>query len=252
MVYFRLENIPNSGIISPDLIITALSTLTSLRVLSIGFRSPRPRADRECRHLSLLKRLVLPSLIDFFFKGDSEYLEEIVGRIDAPALDYVTITFFNQLVFNTPLLRDFFSRTKVFREPNRADLKVGTNIGLTLFRSKGTVERRMLDVTISSRVAEWQLSSLGQFCSSSLPPLPTVERLSIHGYNYQGLNEGWTDDMSSQWLELLHPFVAVRDLVLPMQFKDASQLATALRELMRTRQQTCYLHLDKSSYILIS
>ena len=252
LVELGLFDIPNS---SPDLIVTALSTLTRLRVLRIGFRSPRPRTDRERRRLSLLKRLILPSLTGFLFRGDSEYLEEIVSRIDAPVLGWLKIIFFNQLVFDTPLLRDFFSRTELFREPHRADVRVGTNIGLTLFRLKGTVENPMpvLDVMISSRVAEWQLSSLAQFCSSSIPPLPIVDHLSIRGYNYQGLNEGWTDDMeSSQWLELLHPFVAVRDLVLPLQFQDASQVATALRELMGTRQQTCYLHFDESSYILIT
>jgi len=64
-----------------------------------------------------------------------------------------------------------------------------------------------LDLTISSRVAEWQVSSLAQFCSSSFPPLPTLERLSIHGYI-------WRDGIeSSQWLELLHPFVTVSNLV---------------------------------------
>jgi hypothetical protein len=253
LVIFHLLDIPNSGIISPDLIVTALSTLTKLRVLSIRFRSPRSRADRERRHPSLLKRLVLPALTEFFFKGDSEYLEEIVGRIDVPALDRFSIIFFNQLVFDTPLLRDFFSRTEVFRESYRAEVAVGIDIVLTLFRLKGTVEHGTLGVKILSKVAEWQLSSLAQFCSSSFPPLPILERLSIDGYIYQGPNEGWTDDMeSSQWLELLHPFVAVRHLVLPLQFQDASQLATALQDLMGPRQQTCYLYFDKSSYILIS
>jgi hypothetical protein len=35
----------------------------------------------------------------------------------------------------------------------------------------------------------------------------------------------------SQWLELLHPFVAVRDLVLPLRFGVDLQVATALGEL---------------------
>ena len=232
LVTCHLLDIPNSGVTSPELIVTTLSTLTRLRILSIGFRSPQPRADRDRRHLSLLKRLVLPSLADFSFKGNSEYLEEIVGRVDAPSLDSVTITFFNQLFFDTPLLRDFFSRTEVFREPHRADVEIDADIRLTLFRLKGAVEHRMLDVTISSRVAEWQLSSLAQFCSSSLPPLSTLERLGINTYIYRGRNQVSTDGMeSSQWLELLHPFVAVRDLVLPSEFRVASQVATALREL---------------------
>ena len=232
LVTLLLLDIPNSGIISPNLIVTCLSTLTRLRVLFICFRSPRSRAEREHRHPSLLKHQVLPSLTEFCFKGDSEYLEEIVGRIDAPALDSLMITFFNQLVFDTPLLRDFFSRTEVFREPHRADvtMTVGTNIRLTLFRLEGTMP--VLDVTISSRVAEWQLSSLSQFFSSSFPPFPTLERLGIHGYIHHGVSQLWTDDVeSSQWLELLHPFVAVRDLVLVSQFQVASRVATALREL---------------------
>jgi hypothetical protein len=159
-------------------------------------------------------------------------LEEIVGRIDAPALDKVTISFFNQLVFDTPRLRDFFSRTEVFREPHRADVTVSTNITLSLFRLEGTVEHHILDVTISSRVTEWQLSSLAQFCRSSLPPLPTLECFRIEGYTIKGLNQVSIDDMeSSQWLEPLHPFVAVRDLVLPVEFQAASHVATALREL---------------------
>ena len=227
-----LWDIPNSIIISPDLILTTLSTLTRLRLLSIGFRSPQSRADRERRHPSQLKRLVLPYLTKFYFKGDSEYLEDIVGRIDTPALDKVTITFFNQLVFDTPLLRDFFSRTEVFREPHRADVIFGTGIVLTLFRLEGTVEHCMLDVTIRSRVTEWKLSSLAQFCSSSFPPLPRLERLSIRGNIYHSLDEVPTDDMeSSQWLELLHPFVAVRDLMLPTDFRVANHIVTALGEL---------------------
>ena len=255
LVYFRLENIPNSGIISPDLIVTTLSTLTSLQYLHFEFRSPRPRADRERRHSSLSKRLVLPSLTDFDFKGDSEYLEVIIGRIDAPALNIFTIIFFNQLVFDTPQLREFFSRTEGFREPHRAEVLVTrSDIQVKLSRLEWMANHgELLDVTIWSSAAEFQLSSLAQFCSSSLPPLPILEHLSIHGYNYQGLNEGWTDDMEGdQWLELLHPFVAVKHLVLPLRFEDASRLATALRELMGTRQQTCYLHFDESSYILIT
>jgi hypothetical protein len=175
--------------------------------------------------------VVLPSLTEFYFKGDSEYLEDVVGRIDAPALESVAITFFNQLVFNTPRLRDLFRRTEVFQKSHRADVFVNARcIDLTLFRREGMADRRVLEVTVSCSRLEWQLSALADFCSTSLPPLSTLECLSIHGYIYTGLNHLPTDDMeSSQWLELLHPFVAVRDLVLPFPF--SSQVATTLREL---------------------
>jgi len=225
LVTFRLLEIPNSGISSPELIVTSLSALTRLQELSISFRSPRSRADRERRRRSLSRRLVLPSLTEFYFKGDSEYLEDIVGRIDAPALDGVSITFFNQLVFDTPLLRDFISRTEVFQNLHRADVFVaGSCINFTLFRREGMADRRMLEIGISSSVAEWQLSSLAEFCNTSLPPLPTLERLNINEFQW------WRSDMeSSQWLELLHPFVAVRDLVLSSEV--VCRVAPALREL---------------------
>ena len=211
LVTLRLLDIPNSGYIPPEQIVTSLSALTKLKTFSIGFRSPRSHADRERRHLSLLKPLVLSSLTDFNFKGDSEYLEGIVGRMDAPALDIVTITFFNQLVFNTPLLRDFFSRT-VFQEPHRADLSLNEPcINLTFFRREGTTDRRMLSVKISSSVLEWQISSLAQFCSTCLPPLPTLECLVMRECRSSDL----PDDMDiAPWSELLHSFVTVKDLAL--------------------------------------
>jgi hypothetical protein len=228
LVTFRLWDIPNSGIISSELFVTSLSTLTRLRELFIGFRSPRSRADRERRHSTPFKRLVLPSLAEFYFKGDSEYLEDVVGKIDAPALERVTITFFNQLVFDTPLLCDFFSRTEVFQEPHRADVTLArSHIRFTLSQHEGVANRRMLKVGISSSVLEWQLSSLAQFYSTSLPPLPTLECLGIHT-NFPMGPESTDEIESALWLELLNSFITVKDLVLlgPL----VRYVAPALRE----------------------
>ena len=245
LVTLRLENIPNSGIVSPELLVTSLSTLTRLQELLIGFRSPRSRADRERRNLSLLKRVDLPSLTKFRFKGDSEYLEDIAGRIDAPALGRVTIIFFNQLLFDLPLLRDFFSRTVVFREPHRADVfSTGSHIHFRLCRHEGVKDRRILEVAISCTVLEWQLSSLAQFCSASIPPLPTLERLSIYEKSDRPLY--WSSDMEgSQWLELLNPFVTVRYLDLSL--GSTEQIAPALggltgntvREVLPALREVC-------------
>jgi len=82
---------------------TALSTLTSLESLELEFRSPRSptQADRALTSLQ--------------FTGDSEYLEDIVSRLETPLLSYTEITFFNQLIFDTPLLRHFISRTEIVR-----------------------------------------------------------------------------------------------------------------------------------------
>jgi hypothetical protein len=60
---------------------------------------------------------------------------------------------------------------------------------------------------------DWQISSLAQVCSTSFPPLPTLERLDIR--IYRNLLLEWQDDMEdTQWLDILHPFTSVKDLVL--------------------------------------
>ena len=211
LVILHLLDILDSRYISPELVVTSLSALIRLQYLSIHFRSPRSYADRELRHLSASERLVLLSLTKFDFKGDSEYLEDFVGRIDAPALDGVAMAFFNQLVFDPSLLHDFFSRTDVLQEPNRTVVSVSeTHIKLTLSRYEGTTDCHMLEVWIPSTVAESQLSSLAQFCSTCLPPLLTLEFLGMDGGS--SLWEGPTDMDSAPWLELLPSFVTVEDL----------------------------------------
>ena len=247
LVTFHLLNIPNSGYIPPEQIATGLSALTMLQEFSIGFRSPRSRPDRDRRPLPPLKRLLLPSLTEFYFKGDSRYLEDVIGRIDAPALDKVTITFFNQLVFETPLLREFLRRTEVFQDPYRADVSVtALYVKFVLFQLKGTAERLVLEVQISSRVAEWQLSSMAQFCNTSLPPLPTLECLGIY-WDFGAWPEPTDDADSAPWFELLHSFVTVKDLVLSRSLD--TYVASALQALTSTENTATVLPMLRRVFV---
>jgi hypothetical protein len=67
-----------------------------------------------------------------------------------------------------------------------------------------------INLTISCRPSDWQLSSLAQVWSSALSPLLTLERLEIREHR-----ECWQDDIEiTQWLELLRPFISVKHLVL--------------------------------------
>jgi hypothetical protein len=112
-VDLRLYDIPHPGYISPDAMVAALSTLPSLKYLSIGFKSPESCPDLETRRLPPSTRSVLPALKSFAFKGASEYLEDLVTDIDALQLNKLEITFFNDIVFDTPQLIQFISRTPV-------------------------------------------------------------------------------------------------------------------------------------------
>ena len=210
LVSLDLWKIPLSGYISPDAMVTCLSALTRLEKLVLHFRFPRSRADRENRLVPRLTRIVLPALTKLSFKGNSEYLEDIVAQIDTPLLNEFNITFFNQLIFDAPSLRDFISRTETFKAPHQARVAFFPNeVEVGLYPRIGDVFHKILSLAISCSPSDWQLSSLAQICDSALSPFPTLERLKI--FNIQS----WEDDVeNAQWLELLHPFTSIKDLLL--------------------------------------
>ena len=67
--------------------VRCLSTLTRLKTLKLGFKSPLSRPARETRRLHTPTRSILLALTIFWFQGVSEYLQDLVARIDAPLLD---------------------------------------------------------------------------------------------------------------------------------------------------------------------
>jgi hypothetical protein len=134
-----------------------------------------------------------------------------VSRIETPRLGDIGITFFNRLIFDAPQLCHFISRTQILEMPNRAKISFSTfDASISLSQQDETTDRTIIDLWVSCRAPDWQLSSLSQVCTSSFPLPPTLERLKIHN-NWQD----WHEDVEHiQWLELLQPFVSVKDLVI--------------------------------------
>jgi F-box-like len=214
LVNLELVDIPHSGYISPRMMVTCLSALTRLDTLHLEFRSPLSRPDRTIPSPSRITRVLLPALSMLCFKGVSEYFEDLVAQIDAPLLNQIWIEYFHQLLFDTPQLLQFISRTNELKTSDRADVLFrGDCVRIVLYSRRGMVERRILGLTILCRESDWQLSSLAQLCGAFLPPLSsTLERLYIRE---DILRPHWHDDMENvQWLELLQPFIAVKNLYL--------------------------------------
>ena len=115
LVGLTLHDIPRSGYFSPDVMVNALSTLTSLQGLTLEFQSPRSCPDQASRRPPPSIRSVLPILRYFAFKGVTEYLEDLVACIDAPRLNSLHIIFFNVIVSDTTQLMQFISRTPTSR-----------------------------------------------------------------------------------------------------------------------------------------
>jgi len=231
LVDLDLRRIPHSGYISSQAIVAGLTASMRLKKLALGFQSPQSRDDQASWHPPPLTRIVLPTLTMLVFKGDSQYLEAIVSRIDAPLLDYLEITFFNQPTFDTPVLRDLISRTGAFTTFHRANVDFyPSSVNVTLFQRQGMLDSETLKLGISCKTSDRQLSAAAQLCNSTVPPFPTLEKLTING-------DGvwlWQDDIGApQWLEILQPFTRVKDLVLSEGL--ARLVAPALQELAGER-----------------
>ena len=221
LVSLRLSDIPHSGYTPPEAIITLVSVLSSLEELALGFKSPQSRPDPQTRARPPSKRSVIPALDYFHFKGVVEYLEDLVTGIDTPQLDNMQITFFNQIDFDTPRLAQFIHRIP----------KLGKRDATVQFNDRFAavaLSPGILQIAISCREPDWQLSSIEQVCNSSLRPLSTVEDLYIE-HQYQLLV--WKNDAieSTLWLQLLLPFTAVKNLYLSKE--SAPGIAATLQEL---------------------
>ena len=233
LFYLDLYDIPRSGYIPPDAMATGLSALASLEYLHLHFRHPRPRPALETRRPppSPLTRSILPNLTKVRFKGASEYLEGILARIDAPRLDDLSITFFNQIIFDLPRLSRFISRRPTLMAPERVHILFNTEAISVGFPSQ-TSDYGVLSVEIPCTASEWQLSSLEQVCTSSLPPVSTLEDLYIS--ENRDWRPRWQDDVENTlWLDLLRSFVAVKNLYLSKEF--VPRIAPALQELVGVR-----------------
>jgi hypothetical protein len=238
LAFLSLEKIPHSGYFSPEAIVTCLSALTRLQGLRLAFESPRSRPPSP-RPPPPLTRTVLPALRGLLFTGVSEYLEDLVARINAPLLCESHIIFFHQLEFNTPQLAQFISRrnealygVRVIFSDSHVIVSLPGVFADAVDEFEGQGGFNGLELKISCSQSEWQLSAVAQVCSSLLQAfIPTLECLYIENGSSQAR---WQDDIqNNQWLELLEPFTAVKDLFLTNEF--APRITPALQDLVGER-----------------
>ena len=233
LVRLSLWRIPHSGYISPETIIPCLSMLPRLGELFLGFRYPRSPARRARRHPPPLTRRVLPSLTCLPFNGDIEYLEDILSQIETPMLNYSEFHFFNQLVFDTPLLGHFIRRTETFMTTHTAHVAFSSlAVAVTLSGREGmdNNDDEAQELRISCKALDWQLSALPQVLNSFLPSLSTLESLNI-----AVSHKDWRGEIEIiQWREFFHPFTSVK--IMTLQDEASVRLVVpALRELSGER-----------------
>ena len=215
LVSLGLTNVPDSWCISPEAMIDLLSVLSRLRTLCLKFRTPFWKS----RSLPPPKHTILPSLREFRFTGLTRYLEALVPNIDTPQLDEMHINFINSSNFACLQLAQFINRTPTLRSRDTAHFQFDNwTTGVALRARSSTLEvetRCSLETFIRG------------LCNFSLHPLSTVENLYIE---HQHLVEV-SPIQDTQWLGLLLPFTAVKNLSLSK--KSAPGVAAALPVLGR-------------------
>ena len=206
----QLLDIPASGYLSPETMVTTLSVLTKLEKFHFSFDPPPSRPRRKRQRQFPQTRTLLPALTGLRFEEAHQYFEDLMAQIDVPLLDDLYI-FFSTL--DTPPLTPFISRIIKSKPHNEAQV----------FFTESDVAIRFPDGEIKleffceeTEVPEELLSWAARLCSSSLPR----SLISVVEHLYIETGEEWTlewdlldhETENGQWLELLRPFTSVKCL----------------------------------------
>jgi hypothetical protein len=244
LVDLQLSNIPHSGDISPEAMVTALSTLTSLQSLGLKFLSPRSLPDSASQPPPPT-RSVLPVLETLSFKGVTEYLDYFVARIDAPHLSYLDVAFLDRIIFDSLHFIQLITRTLAFEVLETAHVTFDFD-GAAVKLSSETSDYAGLNVKVPrGELVQEQISSLQQVFTLCLLPHSTVTSENL--YIYEKIPSVWLEDdiEDTLWLEILRPFTAVKNLYLSE--KIASNIAPALQQLVGDRTTEVLPALEKIS-----
>jgi hypothetical protein len=214
LIYLFLHGIP-SGYISSEMV-TALSALTKLEDMRLIFRYPDPDSDSdlEDRAPPLLTRSVLPALKGLELRGDGEYLDDFVARIDVPSIKYLKIHFANRPFFLNDFfhLPQFIGRVEKFRSFDYASFDFSPHA---------------MDISLSPRDflpgalhliflcdTDGPLTSLVEAFNTFSLPLSNIEKLQFSvSYSYRDSQSIYkTED--PQWLEVLRQFSGAKSLYL--------------------------------------
>ena len=237
LVSLELELIsPRSGYISHEAMVALISALSSLETLSLGCGGPKSRPEWEIRSLPLPKRSILPALNKFHFKGFTEYLENLVTRIDTPQLNILKIKLFNQNNFDCARLAQFINCTPTLRALDKARAQIeGSFISVKLRCWTSQSGPDYLDTGSSCIELDWEYLSFEQICHGFYP-LSTVKDLYVkyprYVYPWQNRRDNGLNE-NTIWLQLLLPFTAVKNLYLSKEFVPG--IAAALQELVEGR-----------------
>ncbi len=211
LVSLQLNCIPPTGYISPEAMVVGLAVLTRLRTLCIRFPSPIPPHEQREMRPDPPMLTVLPALTQFKFRGNSEYLEDLVAQIDTPRVEDVRIEYFMQEV-QTHQLSQFIGRSANLKLAQFKRAQVTFHFYqayVELDLPRGECHQAYLSLTVLpvdpglNSLVPSMVNVLGQLDAM----LSNVDHLSVHQ------NQVEQEILESvAWLPLFRPFSAVEVL----------------------------------------
>ncbi|KAH9172872.1 hypothetical protein EDB89DRAFT_841574 [Lactarius sanguifluus] len=243
LVDIDLRRIPPTGYISPEAIVACLATLPRLDSFYIGFRLATSRPDRV--NPPPLTRIVLPALTYLGFRGASEYLEDLVARVDCPQLNRIYIDFMNQLVdfqvaqFSTFINRSFGPKLTSFRHAQVSFINGWVTFALNPSANRPSWDRHPATTMISCEELDWQVSHTAQVLSQFSAILSNVVHLRLkvepEGRELEGME-------NVEWQPLLRPLSTVQTLHVSQEF--AGHIALTLEALTAEMGAEAFSSLD--------
>jgi F-box-like len=208
LVSLHLDEIPTSGYFSPEALADGLSVTTQLETLKIHFLPPNSH-ERSIDTLPQT-RVALPVLTELEFKGNSEYIEDLVSRIDTPTLGQLSISFFEQPTFGIPRLSRYIGRTKELKSPCHTSVHLSEEELIVTHYSRSTSTSGNFKLQILCDELDRQVPLLIHVSRQLSDLVSDVERLSIEAYPQLSSWLEREEMDSAQWLELFRPFRGVK------------------------------------------
>ena len=235
LIKLHLCDIPLAGYISPEAMAAGFVALTRLESFILEFRSADSRPDRM--RPPPVTRTILPSLTFFHFQGTSEYLEDLVSRIEGPKLNEVLAFYLNQIVdFQVPQFSKFIDRSV------GPKITLCRRLGVTFYRDKVAFDIYLhpthsfwdpspTKIIVLCEGIDWQLSHMAQLLSQFSTSLSNVVHVTLEVQHEDDGNDQFFSESSDgvEWLHLLHQFSTVQTLHVYREL--AAFIATALENI---------------------
>ena len=204
LVDLQLHGVLNPWHFSPEELTNTFSGMDRLQSLSLhflftpGYCAPPPPS---------VERVVLPALTRFSFRGNTQYLEGMVARINAPRLGDIEVTFVNEIILELPALSVFIDRIEMHKSYRRADILSSEHrISITLTQPEAPTRLRF---RLLCEELSYQLLSLAQICTRFYAFLSNVEDLRVS----EKIPSRCTDrHYTGKWQEFISPFTGVKRL----------------------------------------